>query len=179
MAFVLEEAIPVLERTPATLRAWLSGLDDAWLTADEGPGTWSVIGVLGHLCHGEEADWIPRARTILEEGETHPFEPFDREAQNTLYGDWTATELIDRFENLRASSLGTLRSWELRPEQFALTGTHPEFGRVTLGQLLATWVAHDLTHVRQIARILAHRYDAAVGPWKTYLGVLTDRRADG
>lgn len=174
MEFDLEKGITVLERTPATLQAWLRDQDPVWLTPNEGEGSWNTIGVIGHLCHGEEVDWIARARIILEEGESRPFEPFDREAQSKQYTGWTTNEVLDRFENLRASNLGTLRSWELEPEQFSLTGIHPGLGRVTLGQLLATWVAHDLTHIRQIARVMAHQYDAAVGPWKRYLGVLQE-----
>lgn len=174
-AFAPEEAAAILERTPAVLRTWLAGLDDAWLAADEGPDTFSPKEVVGHLLHGEEADWIPRARMILEHGEARTFEPFDRFAQRALLARHSSEELLERFTAARAGSLETLRGWRLSPAQLALRGRHPAFGPVTLGQLLSTWAVHDLGHVAQIARVMAKRYTADVGPWVEYLPVLRDR----
>lgn len=107
MELDLTQGIAVLERTPQTLRAMLSGLSDDWLRGTEDPETWSPYTVVGHLIHGERSDWI-----------------------------------------------------------------HPAFGPVTLRQLLATWVAHDLGHVAQIARVMAKQYRDAVGPWRAYLPVM-------
>lgn len=176
-AFVLDEAAEILERTPAVLCAWLDGLGEAWLAADEGPGTFSPKEVVGHLLHGEEADWIPRARMILEHGEARAFEPFDRFAQRELLARHSTEELTAKFAALRAANLSTLRGWRLTPAQLALRGRHPAFGTVTLGQLLSTWAVHDLGHLAQIARVMAKRYAADVGPWAEYLPVLRDRTA--
>ena len=176
-AFDLQEAIAVLERTPAILRAWLSGLPPAWIEADEGPDTWSAFDVVGHLIHGERTDWIPRLRTVLEHGEERAFDPFDRFAQFELSKGRTLAELLDELAELRRRNLEILRGLELGPRQLARAGRHPELGRVTLAELLATWAAHDLGHVAQIARVMAKRYHAAVGAWEAYLPVMRDRRA--
>lgn len=173
MEFRLDEAIEILERTPGAIRELLDGLSESWQRTDEGPDTWSPFDNVGHLIHGEETDWIPRARIILEHGSDEPFEPFDRFAQFERFRDWRPGELLDRFAELRASNLETLRAWELGPEQLELRGRHPELGTVTLGQLLATWAAHDLGHVAQIARVMAKRYRDDVGPWVAYLPILT------
>jgi hypothetical protein len=172
MTFDLSEATAVLERTPRVLGALFGGLQEAWLTADEGPDTWSPVDVVGHLIIGEETDWIPRARIILDRGEARPFDSFDRFAQFGRFAGWAMPALLDRFAMLRAESLATLASWNLSPAELARTGTHPALGRVTLEQLLATWVAHDLDHLIQAQRVMACRYEMAVGPWKQYLGVL-------
>lgn len=174
-AFALDEAVAILERTPSVLRAWLAELDEAWLVADEGPDTFSPKEVVGHLLHGEEADWIPRARMILEHGEARTFEPFDRFAQRALLARHSAEALLERFAAARTGSLETLRGWRLSAAQLALRGRHPAFGPVTLGQLLSTWAVHDLGHVAQIARVMAKRYAEEVGPWREYLPVLRDR----
>jgi hypothetical protein len=175
MPFRIESAIEVLESTPRTLEAWLGGLSTDWVTSNEGPDTFSPLDVLGHLIHGEETDWIPRARIILEHGEEKPFEPFDRFAfRRTLAGVPLPT-LLETFGRLRASNLRELRSLELRPEDLARRGTHPALGTVTLEQLLSTWVVHDLGHLAQIARVMAKQYREEVGPWREYLPVL-DRR---
>jgi len=169
--FDLAEAIALLERTPAALDALLRDLPSAWTDADEGPDTWSPHTVVGHLIHGERTDWIPRARRVLEEGESHAFEPFDRFAQ--FAGPRRPLpELLDTFAALRAESLATLRSWRLDDDALARRGRHPELGPCTLAELLATWAAHDLNHLVQIARVMAKRYTTAVGPWRAYLGVL-------
>jgi hypothetical protein len=173
MAFDLDQAVDVLSRTPALLTAGLRGLPEPWLEAREGPDTWCAREVVGHLVHGEDTDWMPRARIILEHGERRAFEPFDRVAQRTRFAGWSVDALLDAFAARRAANLEVLRGWRLTPAQLALRGRHPELGTVTLEQLLATWVAHDLDHVVQIARLMAKRVGADVGPWRAYLGVLS------
>lgn len=168
----IEDARRFLERTPEVLRALIAGLPDEWLDAREGPGTFSTRDVLGHLIHGEETDWIPRMETILRHGESVPFTPFDRFVFRERYGALSSAELLDTFAARRAASLARLATFALTPADFARGGTHPEFGRVTLGQLLATWTVHDFTHLSQISRVLAHQYGEAVGPWRAYLRVL-------
>ena len=168
----LAEAIAVLERTPATFRALLDGLPDAWLLSDEGPNTFSAFDNLGHLIHGERTDWIPRARIILAQGDVRRFEPFDRFAQVRESEGKSVNELLKEFAALRKQNIATLRGWNLEERDFALQGEHPELGMVTLRQLIATWVAHDLGHVAQTARVMAKRYREDVGPWRAYLPVL-------
>jgi DinB superfamily len=175
MPFRVESAIEVLESTPRTLEAWLSGLSPEWLASNEGPETFSPLDVLGHLIHGEETDWIPRARIILEHGESKPFEPFDRFAFRRTQAGVGLPTLLETFARLRASNLRALRSLDLGPAQLARRGTHPALGTVTLEQLLATWVVHDLGHIAQVARVMAKQYREDVGPWREYLPVL-DRR---
>jgi hypothetical protein len=172
MEFDLEQGIPILERTPHVLRTMLHGLDAAWTDATEGPETWSPYVIIGHLNHGERADWIPRAQIILAQGTSRRFTPFDRFAQFRESEGKTLTELLDEFAQLRGESLATLASWRLTDAQLALEGEHPAFGPVTLRQLLSTWVAHDLGHIAQIARVMAKQYREAVGPWRAYLGIL-------
>jgi hypothetical protein len=172
MAFDLNQGIEVLERTPAAFRALLAGLTDGWIAADEGPKTFSPFDNVGHLIHGERTDWIPRARIILAQGAQRRFEPYDRFAQVRESAGKTLAQLLDEFAALRAQNLETLRSWRLSDAQLALMGEHPELGPVTLGQLLATWVAHDLGHLAQTSRVMAKRYREAVGPWRAYLPIL-------
>jgi hypothetical protein len=172
MNFDLGAQVPLLERTPRTLRAMLEGLPPEWTDGDEGAGTWSPFAIVGHLVHGERANWIPRARMILEQGAAMPFPPFDREAQFRDSAGKPLTELLDELARLRSANLATLASWKLDARQMSLEGLHPEFGRVTLSQLLATWVAHDLGHVAQAARVMARQYREAVGPWRAYLPVM-------
>jgi hypothetical protein len=172
MQFELEKAIAVLERTPAALRALLDGLPAEWTASNEGENTWSPFDVLGHLVHGEKTDWIPRARIILESGESRPFESFDRFAQFRESEGKTLGELLDEFARLRAENLEALAGMRLEAADFDRTGTHPELGRVTLGELLATWVAHDLDHVVQVSRTMAKQYRDEVGPWRAFLSVL-------
>ncbi len=172
MDFDLTQALAVLERTPRVLDTLLRGLPDAWTRATEGPDTWSPFDVVGHLICGEKTDWIVRARIILEEGERGPFPPFDMKAQFAASKGRTLDSLLDDFAALRAANLEALRGFKLTPERLARTGTHPELGRVTLGQHLATWVAHDMDHISQIVRVMAKQYGEAVGPWKAYLKVV-------
>ncbi len=172
MEFQLEQAVEVLKQTPGTLRSLLGGLSDSWIFKNEGPETWSPYDVVGHLIHGEETDWIPRLKTILEHGETKTFTPFDRFAFFEKSKGKTLQELLDTFETLRKESLRVLEGLALTPGQFDLKGTHPAFGAVTLGQLIATWVAHDLDHIYQIVRVMSHQYKGAAGPWNAYLAIL-------
>ena len=172
MEFELGNAIAVLERTPATLRSLLLGLPPAWTDATEGPDTWSPYVVIGHLIQGERSDWIPRAQIILAQGPERRFTPFDRFAQFRDSEGKSLTELLDEFAQLRAANLSTLKSWQLTDAQLALEGQHPAFGAVTLRQLLATWVAHDLGHVVQVSRVMAKQYRDAIGPWTEYLSVM-------
>lgn len=172
MDFDLVAGAAVLERTPLTLRTMLTGLPPAWIDATEGPGTWSPYVVVGHLIHGERTDWIPRARIILTQGPDRSFAPYDRLAQFHESEGKPLGVLLDEFARLRAGNLATLRGWRLTEAQLDLEGIHPEFGAVTLRQLLATWVAHDLGHIVQIGRVMARQYTDAVGPWRAYLSAL-------
>ena len=172
MEFSLDATIAVLERTPATLDAMLRGLPDAWTRSNEGEQTFSPFDVIGHLIHGEKTDWIPRARIILEHGESRPFDRYDRFAQERDSAGKSLDQLLDEFARLRRENLATVRGWNLDDRAFGRRGTHPILGTVTLGHLLATWAAHDLTHVHQISRCMAHQYREAVGPWTKFLGVM-------
>lgn len=173
MKLELEHARNILQRTPSTLNLLLQDLPEPWLMTNEGPDTWSPYDVVGHLLHGEETDWIPRARMILEDGESRAFTPFNREAMFEASKGNSIRELLDTFAYLRAESLRQLDELNLTPELLEKRGLHPEFGVVTLSQLLATWVVHDLSHIGQIARVMSKQYGDAVGPWKAYLPVLT------
>lgn len=172
-AFDLHGARQILARTPGVLRAWLSGLDESWVKSGYGASTFSPYDIVGHLIHGERTDWLPRARWILEHGESRPFEPFDRFAMHELSRGRSLGELLDEFERLRAENLRALDELRLRALDLARTGAHPALGRVTLGELLATWVVHDLNHLHQIAKCQASQYRDAVGPWRAYLPLLS------
>lgn len=174
MDFKLEQAIEVLERTPATLNSLLRDLSEQWLVQNEGPDTWSPYDVIGHLIHGEETDWIPRAKIILEHGETRAFEPFDRVAMFEESKGRSIVELLDTFAQLRGENVRELRSMNLTSELLDKRGRHPELGVVTLRQLLSTWVIHDLGHIRQVVRVMSKQYGEAVGPWKAYLSILEE-----
>jgi hypothetical protein len=171
--FVIEEAIAILARTPSTLGAALRGLPVPWTVAHEGGETWSAFDVLGHLIHGEEVDWIPRAKIILAHGDARAFDKFDRLAQFTASAGRTLSDLLDDFARLREANLGELRSLNLTDADLDRVGRHPELGAVTLRQLLATWVTHDLDHIMQIARVLARQYSDEVGPWRAYLRIIS------
>lgn len=171
MNFDLARSTAILERTPRVLQALLSDLPVEWTTSNEGPDTWSPSDVVGHLIDGEETDWMDRARLILAQGASRRFRPFDRERHRANSGKRLA-ELLERFADLRARNLRDLAAFRLGATQLQLTGVHPEFGTVTLEQLLATWVVHDLGHIAQVARVMAKQYRDAVGPWQAYLPVL-------
>lgn len=168
----LEECLSVLTRTPATLDMLLRDLPEAWITATEGPGTWSPYVVIGHLIHGEKADWMPRLALILEHGPSRPFDPFDRDAQFRDSNGKSLSTLLDEFAALRRDNLVRLRALDLQRAQLESMGTHPELGPVTVRQLLATWTAHDLAHILQVSRVMAKRYRQEVGPWAEYLSVM-------
>jgi hypothetical protein len=172
MAFNLEHTIALLERTPAALNALLRDLPDPWTQSNEGEGSWTAFGVVGHLLHGERTDWMPRLHRILEHGESKPFDPFDREAQNRESVGKSLPELLDDFASARARNVAELRRLSLQPADFSRRGMHPSLGSVTVENLLATWAAHDLTHLHQLSRILAHQLRQEVGPWSKFLGVL-------
>ena len=172
MEYELEQAKEVLRSTPSTLNSLLRHLSDPWIFQKEGPETWSPYDVLGHLIHGEETDWIPRARMILDYGETRAFESFDRFAMFEKSKGKSMADLLDTFAQLRVVSLQELDAMKLTLEMLDKRGKHPELGVVSLKQLLATWVVHDLGHVRQVVRVMAKQYADEVGPWKAYLPVL-------
>ena len=174
MEFKLDEALEVLERTPTTLRALLDDVSRRWERGTEGPDTFSPFDNVGHLVDGEETDWMVRARIILAQGQNRRFEPYDRFRHKRRSANKTLELLLEEFATLRAENLKTLRSWNLTEEQLELRGEHPSLGPVTLRQLLAAWVVHDLGHIAQVARVMAKQYRAEVGPWVQYLPVLTD-----
>jgi len=173
MEFQLDQAVNILGRTPATLNSLLRDAPAEWTNGNEGPDTWSPYDVLGHLVHGEETDWIPRVRMILDFGESRAFEPFDRFAQFEKSKGKTIADLLDEFDSLRKSNLSVLARMNIAPNQLTMRGTHPSLGTVSLRELLATWVAHDLSHIAQAARVMCKQYSEAVGPWKEYLPILT------
>ena len=172
MEFELDKAKEVLRRTPATLNALLSDLPNDWVLANEGPETFSPYDVIGHLIEGEENDWIPRARIILEQGEARPFDKFDRFAMYEKSQGKSLSEVLNQFEQLRGESLRQLDEMNLTPELLQKQGSHPALGVVTLSQLLSAWVVHDLGHIRQIVRVMAKQYREAIGPWTTYLTIV-------
>jgi hypothetical protein len=172
MEFDVAQGIAVLERTPGMLHAMLHDLDAAWLDATEGPETWSPYVILGHLVHGERANWIPRARFILSQSTSRRLPPYDRLAHFRESQGKSLSGLLDEFGRLRAENLATLAAWRLTDAELALDGEHPEFGTVTLRQLLATWVVHDLGHMAQTARVMAKQYRDAIGPWRAYLPIV-------
>ena len=172
MEFSLAETTAVLTRTPASVDAMLRGLPDKWVRCSEGRDTWSAFDIVGHLIVGERTDWMPRVRMILQSGEARPFDPFDRFAQLKESQDKSLEQLLDDFARLRRENLAALQALNLQPEDLTRRGRHPALGVVTLRQLLATWAAHDLTHLHQITRIMAYQVREAVGPWSKFLGVL-------
>jgi hypothetical protein len=172
MEFNLTDGLAVLERTPNTLRAMLAGQGPQWIDGTEGPDTWSPYIIVGHLVHGERTDWIPRAKIILAQGDDRRFTPFDRFAQLEESKGKSLGVLLDELSDLRSENLSILKGWNLTEDQLGLHGEHPELGTVTLRQLLATWVGHDLGHIAQAARVMAKQYRDAVGPWRAYLPVM-------
>jgi hypothetical protein len=174
MRFELPSSIEILRRTPATLRALLDSISDAWARSNEGPETFSPFDVVGHLIDGEETDWIPRARIILARGSSPTFEPYDRFRHRTRNAGRSLESLLAEFTELRAQNLELLGSWGLTDAALDLPGNHPGLGPVTLRQLLAAWVVHDLGHIAQVARVMAKQYRTEVGPWVPFMPVLTD-----
>lgn len=168
----LQDTVSLLTRTPAALNALLRDLPETWTLRNEGENTWSAFDIVGHLIHAERADWVPRVKMVLEFGETQPFAPFDRWGHQREVQGKSLGQLLDEFARVRAENLDELRGLNLRQEDLERRGRHPAFGTVTLSELLATWVAHDLTHLHQISRVMAHQYRETVGPWSVYLGVL-------
>ncbi|HXY04659.1 MAG TPA: DinB family protein [Terriglobales bacterium] len=168
----LEHTVALLSRTPASLNALLRDLPEVWTLCNEGEKTWSPYDVVGHLIHGERTDWMPRVKMILEFGETRSFEPFDRWAQERESQGKPLATLLDEFSHLRAENLNGLQALKLQESDLARRGRHPALGTVTLSELLAAWAGHDLTHLHQISRTLAHQYGDAVGPWSRFLGVM-------
>lgn len=168
----LQHTISLLARTPGVLNSLLRDLPEVWTRRNEGEDTWNAFDVVGHLIHGERTDWMPRAKMILQFGETKTFEPFDRWAQARASQGKTLAQLLDEFARLRSGNLDELQALNLRTADLTRRGRHPALGVVTLSELLATWAAHDLTHLHQISRIMAHQYRDAVGPWRAYLGVM-------
>jgi DinB superfamily len=168
----LQHTISLLARTPAALNALLRDLPEEWTSRNEGGNTFNAFDVIGHLIHGERTDWMPRAKRIMEFRESRAFDRFDRRAQEGESQGKSLGQLLDEFARLRSENLAQLRSLNLTPTDLQRRGLHPELGPVTLSQLLATWAAHDLTHLHQISRIMAHQYRETVGPWSVYLGVM-------
>lgn len=172
MQFELSEANEILSRTPEVLRTMLAGLPEPWVRNNYGEKTFSPFDVVGHLIHGERADWIPRVKIILEHDERKAFEPFDRYAMYEESKGKSLGELLDTFAALRRENITQLRKLITGRDRLALRGTHPALGTVTMEQLLATWVAHDLNHIAQICKAMAFQYAERVGPWREYLSIL-------
>jgi hypothetical protein len=172
MGHNLHDTISLLARTPGALNVLLRDLPETWTLRNEGENTWSAFDIVGHLIHGERTDWMPRARMILHFGESRSFEPFDRWAQARESQDKSLAQLLDEFARLRSENLAALRALNLQPADLERRGRHPALGVVSLSELLATWAAHDLTHLHQLSRVMARQYQEAVGPWSAYLGVM-------
>ena len=179
MEFEFADALPVLRRTPTVLRSLLQDLPDSWTGATEGPDTWSPFDVVGHLIDGEETDWVPRAQMILRQGPELRFEPYDRFRHQSRNLGKTLPSLLITFARVRSANLDLLRTWHLSASELDLEGIHPTLGPVTLRELLAAWVVHDLGHLAQISRVMAKQYREAVGPWIRFLPVLADRTQSG
>ena len=173
MDFQIDQAIEILERTPSVLEVLLLGISDEWISNNEGPETWSPYDIMGHLIHGEKTDWIPRMRIILSDNADKNFEPFDRFAQFRDSKGKSLKDLMDEFKKLRAENIAILREKKIRASELSKTGIHPKFGKVTLRQLLAAWVVHDLGHIAQTARVMAKQYKVESGPWIEFLPILT------
>lgn len=170
--FDLALSVASLERTPRVLRAWLDGLDARWTATNYGAETFSPFDVVGHLLHGEHSDWIPRMQRILAHGQGLPFDPYDRFAQYEESRGKSLEQLLGEFERARAHSLAALARVAPGERELDALGMHPRLGTVTLRQLLATWVVHDLNHLHQIAKCMAWQYRDEVGPWREYLPLL-------
>lgn len=172
--FSLDKSLEILERTPGVISNMLENLSGFWIHNNEGPDSWSPYDIVGHLIHGEKTDWIPRIKIILEYGEERPFEPFDRFAQFQDFTDKKLDQLLKEFHQLRSENIETFRKLNLDTDDLDKSGIHPDFGPVTLQELIAAWVVHDLSHIRQIGRVMAKQYKSEVGPWEAYLPVLNE-----
>jgi len=172
MEYDFKRGLELLERTPGTLESMLGGLSETWLTASEGPDTWTPWDVMAHMTELERTDWLPRVKVVMEHGTDRPFDPVDRTAFRTRLEGRSVESLLEEFAELRRDNLAALEEMNLGPDKYLLHGAHPALGEVVLSQLLSAWVVHDLTHIAQISRVLAKQYDSAVGPWKEYLGIL-------
>lgn len=172
MNYNIPQAIEILERTPAVLNSLLSGLSDDWIMNNEGPETFSPYDVVGHLLHGEKADWTERVKRILEFGNKRSFDSFDRFAMYEESKGKTMQQLLKEFGSLRKKNIEWLLSLQLTDTDLERIGLHPKFGEVTLANLLSTWVAHDLTHTAQITRVMAKQYKEAVGPWGEFFRIM-------
>jgi hypothetical protein len=170
--FNKNEAIQILSRTPLVLKELLSGLPRSWIHANEGGESWSPYDIVGHLIHGEKTDWIPRMNIILDQGVNKTFQPFDRFAQFRNSGDRSLEDLLNEFTELRLANTDILRNTELGWDDLRKEGIHPAFGKVSLKELLASWVVHDLNHIGQLCRVLAFQYKREIGPWTEYMGIL-------
>jgi hypothetical protein len=168
----LPTTLALLNRTPAAFNALLRDLPDAWTRRNEGDGTWSAFDVIGHLIHCDHDDWMPRILTVLEHGDAQPFAPFDRWGHRRAVEGKSMPQLLDELIHLRASRLTELRALNLTEADFVRRGRHPALGSVTISDLLATWAAHDLNHLHQTSRVMAHQYRDLVGPFHQYLGVM-------
>jgi hypothetical protein len=168
----LGEQLDLLSRMPALVSTLLAGTSAGWHGVDEGPGTWSAQDVVAHLIYADEEVWLARAVTIRDHGEGRPFPPGDPAGHLTRFGGWSLDRLLERFAASRTTSLSTVRGWNLGDEDLRRRGRHTHYGAVTLGELFATWAAHDLTHLRQIARVMAKRLGSEVGAWRDSLTIL-------
>ena len=172
MLYSLKKSYEILERTPTVLKALLTGLSEDWIMNNEGPETFSPYDVAGHLVHGEKTDWTVRIKRILESGNSKAFDLFDRFAQYKDSEGKTLVQLLDEFEQLRTENIQWLQSLNLSATDLNKTGMHPVLGEVTLRNLLATWVVHDLTHIAQITRVMAKQYKEEMGPWTEFFRIL-------
>lgn len=172
MNFKLKQSIQILSRTPSVIETLLTGLPDEWIFNNEGPDTWSPFDIVGHLIHGEKTDWIPRARIILSDREDKTFIPFDRFAQFENSKGKSLEQLLKEFKELRKENIQALQALKIDQEKLNAKGIHPDFGAVTLKQLLATWTVHDLSHIHQMTRVLGKNYQTEAGPWKAFISIL-------
>lgn len=172
MSHNLDDTLSLLARTPATLNALLRDQPEIWTLRNEGGDTWNAVQIVGHLISGERTDWVPRIRMIMQFGDSKTFEPFDMQGHVRAIQGKSMNQLLDEFAQLRTSNLIELRAWKLQPADLGRRGVHPSLGAVTMSQLIATWPAHDMTHLHQLSRVLAHQYREEVGSWSQYMGVL-------
>ncbi|HEX5154377.1 MAG TPA: DinB family protein [Parafilimonas sp.] len=172
MEYDIVKSLEILERTPAVLHTLLSGIDNEWVTNNEGPDTFSPYDVIGHLVHGEKTDWTARIKRILEYGTSKSFDSFDRFAMYEESRGKTMQQLLNEFEDIRKQNIIWFKLLDLQQTDYDKKGMHPKLGEVTLRNLLATWVVHDLTHIAQITRVMAKQYKAEIGPWVEFFRIL-------